>query len=151
MNPDVSADGRIAVYESRATNLLGPGVDTNGQQDIFRTTSPQGPFIRADANLDGLVNLSDAIFISNFLSLGGPPPLCFDAADANDDGRIDLADSNYISNFLFRGGLPPPCPFSCSPTTSCCGNDPTGDGLPCGQILGGCTQFAGDGTCARCP
>ncbi len=31
----ISADGRMVAFRSVATNLLGPGVDTNGQADIF--------------------------------------------------------------------------------------------------------------------
>ena len=31
----ISADGRFVVFESNATNLLGPGGDTNGATDIF--------------------------------------------------------------------------------------------------------------------
>jgi Tol biopolymer transport system component len=34
-NPDISYDGRYIVFQSDATNLLGPGNDTNGVQDIF--------------------------------------------------------------------------------------------------------------------
>ncbi|GKS60311.1 hypothetical protein YTPLAS18_38380 [Nitrospira sp.] len=34
-NPGMSADGRYVVYESVATNLLGPGNDINGASDIF--------------------------------------------------------------------------------------------------------------------
>ncbi len=34
-NPSISADGMSIVFESRATNLLGAGEDTNGFSDIF--------------------------------------------------------------------------------------------------------------------
>lgn len=151
MNPDVSGDGKIALYESKATNLLGPSGDMNGQQDIFQSPSPQGPFIRGDSTGDAQINISDSILIFNWLFQGGQPPPCYDAADFNDNGTIEQADGNAINMFLFQGGPPPACPFSCTATTSCCGKDPTGDGLPCGQVLAGCTQFAADGSCSNCP
>ncbi|MBI4603872.1 MAG: hypothetical protein HY721_18100, partial [Planctomycetes bacterium] len=137
------------VYESLATNLLGPQGDMNNQQDIFQSPSPQGPFIRGDANLDVQINLSDSVYILNWLFQGGPPPGCYDAADANDNGVIDINDPDYLNKFLFQGGPIPKCPYCCAPTASCCGKDPTGDGLPCGVNLGGsCTPFDAQGNCS---
>jgi len=150
-NPDITSDGRVAVFESAATNLLGPNGDTNGKTDVFQNLSPQGSFVRGDANHDGVVDISDSTWISNWIFQGGPPPPCYDAADANDDGAIDGADIVRINQYLFQGGEPPECPFSCTATTSCCGKDPSGDGLPCGQALAGCTQFAANGSCSNCP
>ncbi|MBI4583077.1 MAG: hypothetical protein HY717_03525 [Planctomycetes bacterium] len=150
-NPDVSGDGKIAVYESVANNLLGPDGDKNYLQDIFQTPSPQGPFIRGDSNNDAVVDMSDAVWTLNWISGQGPPPPCYDAADENDDGKIDQTDAINTLVFLFQGGQPPSCPFSCTPTSSCCGKDPSGDALPCGVTLSGCNEFAADGTCSRCP
>jgi Tol biopolymer transport system component len=147
MNPDVSGDGMIALYQSVATNLLGPNVDMNGVQDIFQSPSPQGPFIRGDVDLNGRIEINDAIRITNWLFQGGVIPACLDSADADDDGDIELSDAVFISSFLFQGGPAPACPFCCSPTTSCCGRDPTGDGLPCGQSLSPCTPFSVTGSC----
>lgn len=150
-NPDISADGAVALFESLAINLLGAGVDTNGVQDIFQNLSPQGMFIRGDSNLDGQINLTDAVYTLNWLNTGGPPPGCYDAADMDDDGRIVDTDAIRTLSFLFQGGPPPNCPFCCGalpPFASCCGKDPTGDGLPCGVALSGCTPFSSpDGSC----
>ena len=149
-NPDISNDGNVAIYESLATNLLGAGQDTNGAQDIFQNFSPQGMFIRGDVDLNGKIDISDSIRIFNWLSSNGPPPGCYDAADANDNGAIEQSDGIYINNYLFNGGQAPLCPFcrgASPPFTSCCGKDPTGDGLPCGVTLPGRTSFAADGSC----
>ncbi len=84
-------------------------------------------FIRGDANFDGKVDLSDSIFLNNYLFKGGSSPGCDDAADTNDDGKIDISDSIYLNNFLFLGtGSPPPAPY---PDL---GVDPTVDGIGCG-------------------
>ncbi len=55
-NPGVSADGRYVVFESMATNLLGPGNDVNGSSDIFvhdRTTDSTVLVSRNQAGLPG--------------------------------------------------------------------------------------------------
>jgi glycosyltransferase involved in cell wall biosynthesis len=47
-------------------------------------------FKRGDANDDDLVNITDGIFVLNFLFLGGPTPTCMEAAVANDDGQVNI-------------------------------------------------------------
>lgn len=42
-------------------------------------------YIRGDANQDDSVELPDAVYILQFLFLGGPPLECPEAGDANDD------------------------------------------------------------------
>jgi hypothetical protein len=59
-------------------------------------------FRRGDANNDGFVDLSDAIYISSYLYSGGPAPVCFDAADANDDELLDLSDTIAITRYVYN-------------------------------------------------
>jgi hypothetical protein len=68
---------------------------------------PAARFVRADANLDGKLDLSDGVFILGFLFTGGQKLRCDDAADVNDDGRVDISDASALLNFLFRGGKLP--------------------------------------------
>jgi 6-phosphogluconolactonase (cycloisomerase 2 family) len=65
-------------------------------------------FIRGDANGSGSADLADAVYIVNWLFIGGTPPDPMAAGDANCSGGVDLADAVYIVNYLFIGG-PPPC------------------------------------------
>ncbi|MGQ9592406.1 MAG: hypothetical protein ACUVYA_19170 [Planctomycetota bacterium] len=88
------------------------------------------PFHRGDADVDGALNLTDGVFVLNYLFLGGPAPPCMDAADANDDGQINIADGIYVLNFLFIGGPEPPRP---GPVAKPCGTDPTADPLGCAR------------------
>lgn len=67
------------------------------------------PFIRGDANSDALINLSDAIYLLNYLFKNGSAPDPLDAADVNCDSMVNLSDVIYLLNYLFRGGLPPGC------------------------------------------
>lgn len=99
------------------------------KRGVFAPTSTPcggggGEFRRGDATDDGAVNITDAIFVLNFLFLGGDTPACLDAADANDDGGVNITDGITILNFLFLGGDAPPRP---GPTN--CGPDPVADSL----------------------
>ncbi|MCP4566121.1 MAG: hypothetical protein GY841_00930 [FCB group bacterium] len=70
----------------------------------------QMTFIPGDVNNDGLVNLSDLIYLTSYLySSGPPPPAGYDVIDINCDSTIDLADVIYFYRFLFLSG-PSPCP-----------------------------------------
>ncbi len=68
-------------------------------------------FIRGDANLDGRMNMTDAVHILMSLFLGAGPLPCLDAADSNDVGRVDISDPIFILRYLFIGGPQPPSPF----------------------------------------
>ncbi|MCB2230193.1 hypothetical protein KQH82_05720 [bacterium] len=58
----------------------------------------------------GEVDLSDLIYLVNYLFLGGPPPPTMINADVNcgTPGEVDLSDLIYLVNYLFLGG-PTPC------------------------------------------
>jgi hypothetical protein len=77
-------------------------------------------FIRGDADIDGRVDLSDAIRILDQL-FAGKAMVCGDASDADDDGLVALTDGIYLVQHLFTGGSPPPHPYP-EP-----GVDPTAD------------------------
>jgi hypothetical protein len=66
-----------------------------------------------DANGDDEVNVSDAVFIINYVFVSGSPvpdPLCI--ADCNGDNDANVSDAVYIINYVFVGG-PPPQPDCC--------------------------------------
>jgi len=86
--------------------------------------SPTTVFLRGDSDLNAAREITDAIFVLEYLFLGGLS-FCDDANDANDDGEVSISDPSYLLNFLFIGGPPPPPPFD-EP-----GEDPTDDDLGC--------------------
>ena len=87
-------------------------------------------FVRGDPDATGAINITDGIFILNFLFLGGERPACPDAADTDDNGTHNITDGIYLLNFLFLGGSPPPPPYNKSvPFKDMCGPDPTADAL----------------------
>ncbi|MBI4603819.1 MAG: FG-GAP repeat protein [Planctomycetes bacterium] len=89
--------------------------------------SPYGgsTFRRGDANFDGQIEISDAVFALGYLFLGGESPRCEDAVDADDDGVLILTDAIFLLSHLFLGGREPPAPYP-EP-----GLDPTEDALAC--------------------
>jgi hypothetical protein len=68
--------------------------------------------ICGDANSDETVNISDAVYIINYVFVGGGPPVPRACGDANSDGTVNISDAVYIINYVFVGGGPPE---DCSP------------------------------------
>ena len=93
----------------------------------MQQTGQVDPFLfrRGDSNASGDLNITDGVFVLNYLFLGGPEPTCQDAADSDDNGQLNITDGVRILNYLFLGGPAPPAP---GPDT--CGPDPVADDLP---------------------
>lgn len=84
------------------------------------STRGEGPwFLRADANVDGDLDVSDGVMLLQYLFDDGVELPCRAAADSNADRHLDISDAVYIFNHLFLGGSRPPEPFpDCGPNTS---------------------------------
>ena len=98
------------------------GVESVAAAAAFRY---QVPFVRGDTNQDGLLNITDGVFILNYLFVPMTDTSCPDALDINDDNQIGTTDALMLLNYLFLGGPPPLPPFP-DP-----GLDPTPDGPGC--------------------
>jgi hypothetical protein len=62
-----------------------------------------------DANDDGIINVSDAVYIINYVFVPGfpaPDPLC--SADVNGDDIVNISDAVYLINYVFVPGSPAP-------------------------------------------
>jgi len=68
---------------------------------------PPNAFLPGACNGQGVVDISSAVFILNFLFLDGGTPLCLIACDCNGDLGLDLSDALCVLNFLFLNGPPP--------------------------------------------
>ncbi|MFN0060626.1 MAG: hypothetical protein ACKVX7_19400 [Planctomycetota bacterium] len=102
----------------------GPGTTTF--DNVF---VPSGvvPFRRGDVNLDGSIDIGDAIALLTNLFVPGTTPLgCLDSGDLNDDGTINIGDPISLLTHLFSA-ISPPLP----PPAGVCGDDPTADTLQC--------------------
>lgn len=99
-------------------------------EEIDSLADPNGSvgspeFRRGDGNADGQINLTDGVFVLNYLFLSGPVPPCLEASDSNNDDQVNITDGIYVLNHLFLGGPPPPAPFAV------CRRDPTATVLAC--------------------
>jgi hypothetical protein len=72
---------------------------------IFEFNLP--PVDCGDANADGTVNVSDAVYIINYIFVSGNPPDPYKAADVNCDTVVNVSDAVWIINYIFVGGNPP--------------------------------------------
>ncbi len=107
-------------------NVFGAGVASFGNVAVVGAATS---LIRGDANTDGGFDISDAIFLLDFLFIpGSATPPCMDSADTNDDGSVNLADAVTVLGNLFSGGAPIAAPHPG------CGPDPTPDGLGCASF-----------------
>ncbi len=112
-------DADVATHHVAATNI-----------DLTIPEPPRVLFVRGDTNADTIVNISDGVFVLNFLFLGGTEPTCRAATDTNDDGGTNIGDGIFIFNFLFLGGPNIPPPNAC--------DDPQPAGVDC-EAFGACT------------
>jgi hypothetical protein len=74
-------------YAARLTVTNHLGLCDSARLDVEVSPLRLGPFIRADANGDGAVNIADPSLSLNFLFLGGPEP----SAPFPDCGRVEHA------------------------------------------------------------
>lgn len=65
--------------------------------------------LRGDWNKDGFINISDAIFLLNYLYRQGDPPQPMEIGNINCDWIIDISDVIYLINYLFKAGPEPSC------------------------------------------
>jgi hypothetical protein len=64
--------------------------------------------VRGDVNRNGVIDISDAVFILSWLFVDpNMVPECENSAEVNGDGTVNVADATYLLNFLFLGGPAP--------------------------------------------
>ena len=67
------------------------------------------PSMYGDVNDDGVIDIADIVYLTNYLFAGTSPPDPLYLGDANCDGEIDVADLMYVVNYLFLGTSAPGC------------------------------------------
>ena len=68
------------------------------------------PFLRGDANGDGVVDKEDVKFVGDIILGVQEEEYNFKAADANVDGVINMSDVMFIVNYILNGKFPEPAP-----------------------------------------
>lgn len=90
---------------------------------IARPISAACVFTRGDPDQNGVVQITDAIFVLNFLFLGGRTPECKPIADGNGDKIVNISDGIFLLGALFLGTALPP-PITDAEINECRGVDP---------------------------
>ncbi|MGB5107754.1 MAG: S8 family serine peptidase [Candidatus Zixiibacteriota bacterium] len=68
-------------------------------------------FVPGDADATGIITISDAVFLINYIFSGGPTPIPTASGDADCNSIITITDAVYLINYIFGGGNPPAlCP-----------------------------------------
>jgi hypothetical protein len=78
-----------------------------GEIDTFTYHAPL--YLAGDATGDWNVDISDVVYLLNYLFVHGPAPDPFGAGDATCDGVVDVSDVVYLLNYLFARGPSPSC------------------------------------------
>jgi len=65
-------------------------------------------YIIGDPNTDSVTDITDVIFLLNYLFIEGPPPDPFYTGDVTCDGQITIEDVVFLVNYLFVNGPAPP-------------------------------------------
>jgi hypothetical protein len=111
------------VFETGYTDASGqltlyPSPVTLGHIDVTVTAHNFLPFTDSmevgskigDVTGDNEINISDIVFLLNYLYRNGPAPDPLEMGDANCDDDVEIGDVIYLINYLYRGG-----PLPCSP------------------------------------
>lgn len=63
-----------------------------------------GAYICGDANNDRWVNISDAVYLINYVFAGGQAPAANCLGDANGDDLVNISDAVTLITYIFNGG-----------------------------------------------
>jgi hypothetical protein len=56
------------------------------------------------------IDISDLVFLVDYMFNGGSVPPCIDEADVDATGEIDISDLVYVVDYMFNSG---PAPVAC--------------------------------------
>jgi hypothetical protein len=121
MNAIVAESYNVCENDYITTYTLSGELET-GQYYYWRSRSHNGSaysgwsaaeeFIIADLqcgdiNSDGSINVADAVYIVNYIFLGGDAPDPFESGDTNCDTYVNIIDTVILINYIFvEGNLP---------------------------------------------
>ncbi|MCK4857281.1 MAG: dockerin type I repeat-containing protein [candidate division Zixibacteria bacterium] len=107
-----AGSGRAASTASQLEQIIGQtAVGTAGELTSgFLALRRHPTFVAGDADGDGMVNISDVIYLIQYIFNAGPAPEPLVSGDADCDGLVNIADVLFLIVYIFDGGpAPPPC------------------------------------------
>lgn len=112
-SPKIAVDSTGCVYVAGATSSTDLTVVTpydgsaNGGDDAFLTKFCIPIFVCGDADGSGVVSISDAVYLINYIFSGGPAPNPLEAGDVDCSGTVTISDAVYLINYIFASGAAP--------------------------------------------
>ncbi len=106
--------GPNGTYEIAVVNFriagVGPAKGYTDWEAMANMYNKFAGFGRGDVNNDNVTNLSDIIYLADFINFGGKPgPIPFaHLGDVNIDNSTNIGDVTYLINYYFNYG---PCPL----------------------------------------
>ncbi len=106
-------NGASANYRLSGTagqTAVGGGSSANYglNQGFWQTFATGQQYVCGDADGNGIITISDAVYLISYIFGGGPAPVPVLAGDADCNGIITISDAVYLINYIFGGG-PAPC------------------------------------------
>jgi Dockerin type I domain len=113
------AEGIIIIDSTAQVGLYGPWLWNMGSivGEVYPSfncgegpaviTYCQAPVFCGDANSDGTINVTDAVYIINYIFVGGDAPYPLENAEVNCDGLVNVSDAVWIMNYIFYSGNAP--------------------------------------------
>jgi immune inhibitor A len=93
-------------YDDNSTQVAVWNI-SDSDSAMYANMDVGGLYVYGDANGDGTVNITDVVYLINYLFIGGSPPNPMAAGDPNRDCYVNVTDVVYLINYLFIGGPPP--------------------------------------------
>ncbi len=104
-------EAEVPLLPPGAVDVTVVNVDERSSAPVSLTVRPlPAQFVRGDFNLDGAVEIADAMKILVHL-FNGVGVTCADAGDVNDDEILSASDAIQLLEYLYRDGDPPQAPF----------------------------------------
>ena len=111
----VGSSTNFVLSGTAGQTAVGKGTSTNfgANQGFWQSFAGASCDDCGDANSDGIIDISDAVFLIAYIFSGGAAPgVCVfpnGMGDANGDGIVDISDAVYLIAYIFSGGSTPHC------------------------------------------
>lgn len=102
--------GNTVTLVSYDCGLIAGGLSwvAGGKVSAGLATWTKDYYLCGDADGNGVVNLTDVVYLVNYIFVDGPAPNPIEAGNVNCDNKTNITDAVYLINYVFFDG-PTPC------------------------------------------
>lgn len=91
----------LVLYDSTVHTFTIAGEYSNGAPLLLETSLTIHGHQSGDLNLDGIVDISDLIYMVEYFFTGGPAPQIMETADLDYNGTVDISDMLVLIEHMF--------------------------------------------------